>query len=88
MLAPRWARAGYKGRLKDAVLNSQPDNEYDADIGENNDEEEENEKGEEKNEVLEEVVEEIVLMTSSDQHNKENSDDEYLEMDDGFDNKS
>lgn len=87
MLAPRWMCKGYKGRLKDAVLNLHLDNEYDADIGEHNEEEEKNENGE-KNEVLEEVVEEIVLMTSNDQHIDENSDDEYLEMDDDFNDKS
>jgi hypothetical protein len=87
LLAPRWTRKGYKGRLKDAVLNLHSDNEYDADIGERNEEEEKNENGE-KNEVLEEVVEETVLMTSNDQHIDENSDDEYLEMDDNFNDKS
>ena len=71
LLAPRWTRAGYEGRLKNAAIESNPDDDgYNADVGEMN--------AEEEKEV---EVEETVLLTSNDQ---EDSDDEHLEMDDGF----
>lgn len=96
LLAPRWTRTGYKGRLKDAVIESiesqSENNGYDADTGEKMDEEkEDNEKDEEgKDEegvekAGEETVEEeeTVLLSSEDQHIDWSSDDEHLEMDDG-----
>ena len=65
--------------------------EYDADVGEQMNEEEEDEEKEEKEddekkedeEVEDEEVEESVLLTSTDQQIDQNSDDEYLVMDDG-----
>jgi hypothetical protein len=73
---------------EEGVKQSQPDSDrYDADIGEHViEEEEKNEKEEEGvkevNEEMEDVVETTVLLTSNDQHIVENSDSEFLEMDD------
>lgn len=82
-LAPRWTRVGYEGRLKDAVIESIEDDGYDADYGEKVDEEGAEKSGEEKSGEEAEKEEETVLLSSKDQH-IDNSDDEHLEMDDGF----
>ena len=89
LLAPRWTRAGYKGHLKNAVIEAC--DEYYSDVGEQMDEKEEEEekkddekKEEEEKEEDEEVVEETVLQTSTDQQIDQDSDDDHLEIDDGF----
>lgn len=83
MLAPRWTRAGYKGRLKDAVIKSV--NKEEDENKKKEDEEDKKDGGEEEEDKEDEgEVEVSVLLTSGDQHIGENSDDENLVMDDGF----
>ena len=75
-LAPRWTHAGYKGRLKEAVIEACNDRYQDADIEEEEEKKKEvgeKEEGRKEGEEEEmEEVEETVLLTSED---RKNSDD-------------
>jgi hypothetical protein len=93
LLAPSWARAGYEGYLKYAVIkacnldneeshNQQPENDVLTILSKTyGDDEYDADIGEEGNEEEEVVVE--VLLTSGDQSNNDQySDDDHLEMND------
>jgi len=85
LLAPHWTRAGYNGRLKDAVEKAcregveEEGGEEEGGEKEGGEEEEGEEKGKEVEDIENEMVEETVLLTSNDQ---QISSDDNLEMDD------
>lgn len=93
LLAPRWTRVGYSGKLKDAVIDAcnehrsdehqsdehQPDNQHQhsMELAETDNDKHEEEEG------GKEEVEVTVLLTSNDRvFDQISDDDEYLEMDD------
>ncbi|RGB32304.1 hypothetical protein C1646_670246 [Rhizophagus diaphanus] len=85
LVALCWTCMGYKGSLKNAIIEAYDEfnDEYDADVREqiNEKEEDEEEEKDKKEKEVEKVIEEMkktVLPTSTDQFIDQNSNDEYL----------
>jgi len=93
LLAPRWTRVGYSGKLKDAVINACQSDEHRSDEYQSEEHQPDNQHQQHSMELLEtdndkheeeegekEEVEVTVLLTSNDRQISD--DDKYLEMDD------